>query len=75
MGKYLIVGIIVVVGIFGIGGIGWFYYFIITRAGGPFVLRLLIVAGSAGLAAALIAVGIERIREIDKEDDDDLGKY
>ncbi len=75
MGKYLTVLIIVLAGLVLIGLMGWFYYYIFSSAGFPMVFRFLIVLGVSGLMAALIFVGLERFREIDEEEKDDLGKY
>ncbi len=75
MGKYLTVLLIVLAGLAVIGLGGWFYYYIFSSAGFPVIFRILLVLGISGLMAALIYAGLERFREIDEEDDDDLGKY
>lgn len=41
----------------------------------PFFFKILIGAGVAALAGAMIYVLIQRTREMEEEDKDDLGKY
>jgi len=75
MKSYVIVIVIVLVFVALFFGLGYLYYWIFTDADFPLVVRGGIVAGTAALIAALIKAGVDRIREIHKGEEDDLGKY
>lgn len=75
MNKYTTVVVITVLFgfLFALGG--WFYYWMFTEAAFPGLLKALIVVLTVGVIVALVYVASERIKELRKEEEDDLSQY
>lgn len=73
--KYLSVIIIVILGIIAIVGTGFIYGWIFIMASLPIGIVIGLSLGLLALILAFIFVGIQRIRELKKEDQNDLSKY
>ncbi len=55
--------------------LGFFYFWIFQNLNLPCFFKLFILILISGIIGALIYVAIERIKEIKKEEKDDLSKY
>jgi len=66
--------IVVILSIF-TAAAGVFYYKIFSQLPIPDSLRWIIVVGTLAVIAALVAVLIQRIKELKRGEEDDLGKY
>jgi uncharacterized membrane protein YhaH (DUF805 family) len=73
--KYLPVIIILIIGIFAIIGTGLMYGWIFIIASFPIWILVVFGLGILGLIIAFIGVGVQRMRELGKEDQNDLSKY
>jgi membrane protein implicated in regulation of membrane protease activity len=73
--KYLSVIIILIFGIAGIIATGFVYGWIFLMASLPIWIIIIIFLGAIAISIAFIYVGIQRIQEIKKEDQNDLSKY
>lgn len=75
MRRYATVIFITAIFIAFFAGLGYLYFWMFTESNFPIFFRLLVVLVTVVLVAALVKVGVERIREIYKGEEDDLGKY
>jgi hypothetical protein len=57
------------------GGFGYLYFWVFSQPAFPRWIRILIVIGTVALVAAFVAAAIQRLKEINKESEDDLSKY
>ncbi len=56
-------------------GFGYLYFWIFSQPGMPRWISILIVIGTLALLAAFITAAVQRFKEINQEDKDDLSKY
>lgn len=68
----LIITIIMIVVFF---GVGFFYFTVLRYMDIPRILLYGIAAGTIAIIGGMIAVFIQRIKEIKEENEDDLRKY
>jgi uncharacterized integral membrane protein len=75
MSKYLSVILVMLVMIPLFGLAGWFYFWIFSQEPFPMIVSIVIAVLTAGVLLSFVSVGIGRLREIKKEEKDDLSKY
>ncbi|HDQ14978.1 MAG TPA: hypothetical protein ENN41_09230 [Sediminispirochaeta sp.] len=75
MNKYIGPVLSAVVFIIAIAVFGFFYFFVISELAGARIIGLLFVGAALVGMGIMVAVLIQRIKEIKKGEEDDLGEY
>jgi len=73
--KILAPAIIVILGSIVIAVYVYFYLFVFRKMNFPAIINFIIILIAVTLIAALIAVFIQRIKELKEENEDDISKY
>jgi len=73
--KILAPVIIVILGSIVIAAYGYFYLFVFQKINLPAIINFIIILIVIALIAALIVVFIQRVKELNEENEDDISKY